>query len=210
MQAADDTWTLARARGERELKARQNMAALDERVGAALAFFGPTYDNGTISGQLINPITGQRVSNSQCEEAIGDILGITTMFVGPSALGQSAGAGRFEVPNPVATTSEAASALRGAQLNEHLRQVQKYGEAGFRELQNGRVRYYGEITPARNPGEMVGARLVREWDPSTTANRTWYETLDHTGRVRNVAPKPVTEPLNHRIFDADGNYTGRR
>jgi len=101
MQAADDTWTLARARGERELKARQNMAALDERVGAALAFFGPTYDNGTVSGQLINPITGQRVSNSQREEAIGDILGITTMFVGPSALGRSVGAGRLEVANKI-------------------------------------------------------------------------------------------------------------
>lgn len=100
--------------------------------------------------------------------------------------------------------------MKGAQLNEHLRQVQKYGEAGFKELQNGRIRYYDETTPARNPGEMIGARLVREWDPSANMTRTWYETLDQAGRVRSVAPKPVTEPLNHRIFDANGNYMGRR
>lgn len=57
---------------------------------------------------------------------------------------------------------------------------------------------------------MAGARLVREWDPATGATRTWYETLDQAGRVRSVAPKPVIEPLNHRIFDEAGNYMGRR
>jgi RHS repeat-associated protein len=107
-------------------------------------------------------------------------------------------------------TTEASSALQGSQLREHLRQVEKYGDAGYRELQNGRIRYYGEMTPARTQGEMAGARLVREWNPATNTNRTWYETLDHSGNVRSVAPKPVTEPLNHRIFDANGNYLGRR
>jgi hypothetical protein len=104
----------------------------------------------------------------------------------------------------------ASSALQGSQLKEHLRQLEKYGEAGFKDLQNGRIRYYGDITPARNSGEMVGARLVREWDPATSAARTWYETLDQSGVVRSVAPKPVLGPQNHRIFDPSGNYVGRR
>ncbi|MDO7922257.1 hypothetical protein [Enterobacter asburiae] len=60
------------------------------------------------------------------------------------------------------------------------------------------------------PGEMAGARLVREWDPKTGQTRTWYETLDHAGNIRSVAPKPVTNDKNHHIYDADGNYQGRR
>ena len=95
-------------------------------------------------------------------------------------------------------------------LGEYLRQSEKYGEAGVRELENGRFRFYSEVTPARNPGEMAGARLVREWDPATNASRTWYETLDKAGNVRSVAPKPVKESQNHRIFDAKGNYMGKR
>jgi hypothetical protein len=105
---------------------------------------------------------------------------------------------------------EASSALQGARLNEYYRQVEKYGEAGVRELENGRFRFYGELTPARTPGEMFGARLVREWDPTTSGTRTWYETLDNAGNVRSIAPKPATDTLNHRIFNANGNYTGRR
>ena len=37
-----------------------------------------------------------------------------------------------------------------------------------------------------------------------------FITLDSAGNVRSVAPKPVIEPDNHRIFDANGNYMGRR
>ena len=65
-------------------------------------------------------------------------------------------------------------------------------------------------TPARTPGEMVGARLVREWDPISNSTRTWYETIDASGNVRSVAPKPPTSTQNHRIFDANGNYMGNR
>ncbi|MBD2816714.1 citrate synthase [Xenorhabdus sp. Flor] len=57
---------------------------------------------------------------------------------------------------------------------------------------------------------MQGARLVREWDPATGNKRTWYETLDHSGNIRSVAPKPVTHDKNHHIFDANGKYKGRR
>ena len=54
---------------------------------------------------------------------------------------------------------------------------------------------------------MEGRRLVREWDPATGAARTWYETLDHSGRVRIV--RPQTEgPKRHFMFDAEGNYVG--
>lgn len=109
-----------------------------------------------------------------------------------------------------AASSGAESAFAGANLSKHLGYLERYGQAGFKELESGRIRYYGTMTAARTEGEMAGARLVREWSPASGATRTWYETLDHAGRVRSVAPKPVTEELNHRIFDTDGNYTGRR
>jgi hypothetical protein len=110
-------------------------------------------------------------------------------------------------PNPSNAAHDAADAAR---LSQHYSQLEKYGEAGYKVLENGRYRYYGEIKPARTPGQMQGARLVREWDPSTGNSRTWYETLDQEGRVRSVAPKPPTGPLNHRIFDENGNYQGLR
>jgi RHS repeat-associated protein len=117
---------------------------------------------------------------------------------------------RFAFPELKSIGSGAVSASQGAKLSEYYRQLDKFGGAGVRELQSGKYRFYGELTPARTSGEMVGARLVREWNPMTNMKRTWYETLDHAGRVRSVAPKPVTESLNHRIFDINGKYVGRR
>ncbi len=105
---------------------------------------------------------------------------------------------------------EATSSLQGSKLNDYYRQLEKYGQAGVKELENGSFRFYSEIKPASTKGEMAGARLVREWNPSSGKTRTWYETVDHAGNVRSVAPKPVVEDKNHRIFDADGNYQGRR
>ena len=102
------------------------------------------------------------------------------------------------------------NAADGARLSQHYLQREKYGQGGYRVLENDRYRYYGEIKPARTSGQMQGARLVREWNPATGSTRTWYETLDLEGRVRSVAPKPPTGPLNHRIFHENGNYQGLR
>lgn len=62
---------------------------------------------------------------------------------------------------------------------------------------------------AKTPGEMAGARLVREWNPATGAQRTWYETLDHNGAIRIVRPETGGSKV-HYTFDAHGNYTGSR
>ncbi|MEU5597306.1 DUF6531 domain-containing protein [Streptomyces sp. NPDC020298] len=97
-----------------------------------------------------------------------------------------------------------------AQLQDFYEQAQKYGKGGYKELANGRFRFYGEVSPARNPGEMIGRRLVREWDPATGAKRIWHETLDANGRVRIVRPDVnVTGGKKvHYQFDRDGNFTG--
>ncbi|XEC27504.1 ricin-type beta-trefoil lectin domain protein [Streptomyces fradiae] len=93
---------------------------------------------------------------------------------------------------------------------EFLDQAAKYGKAGVRELPDGRFRFYGEVAVARTPGEMLGRRLVREWNPATGATRIWHETVDHAGRVRIVRPDVnVTGGTKvHYVFDALGNFTG--
>ncbi|WP_336804163.1 VENN motif pre-toxin domain-containing protein [Erwinia aphidicola] len=106
--------------------------------------------------------------------------------------------------------NSATNSLQGVKLNDYYRQAEKYGQGGVKELEDGRFRFYGTLTPAKTSGEMTGARLVREWDPKSGQTRTWYETLDHAGNIRSVAPKPVTNDKNHHIFDANGNYQGRR
>jgi hypothetical protein len=56
---------------------------------------------------------------------------------------------------------------------------------------------------------MAGARLVREWNPAADRYRTWYETLDQAGRIRQVHPyQPYSE--HHYWFDEFGSYGGRR
>lgn len=78
-------------------------------------------------------------------------------------------------------------------------------------MPDGRIRYYDEIDPAKNPGEMAGRRIVREWNPSTGKKRTWHETIDHNGSIRQVRPdvKFTGGKKVHYQFDKDGNYTGK-
>ena len=105
------------------------------------------------------------------------------------------------------TSTGAESAANGARLNEQLRLTEEYGSGGVRELPDGRMRFYGEETPARTPGEMSGGRLVREWDPARDIQRTWYETLDQEGNIRIVRPE-TGGPKVHYMFGSDGTYQG--
>ncbi len=96
-------------------------------------------------------------------------------------------------------------ASNGARLREHLRQLEKYGQKGYKDLENGRTRYYGPTRPPKTPGNMAGSRTVREWDPATGAKRTWHETIDHNGNVRIVRPE-TGGPKTHYMFDENGNF----
>ncbi len=106
--------------------------------------------------------------------------------------------------------SGASDAMNAAQLKRYYSQSEKYGKDGTKALESGRIRFYGNITPARNPGEMVGRRLVREWDPKTDFTRIWHETLDTSGNVRIVRPDvSVTGGSKvHYLFNSEGNFTG--
>lgn len=107
--------------------------------------------------------------------------------------------------------SGANNAADGARLKEYYRQAEKYGKDFIKELENGRFRFYEKIKAARNQGEMMGARHVREWDPFTGKIRDWYETLDYMGNIRQVRPDPkITGGKKvHYMFDKLGNYIGK-
>ena len=117
----------------------------------------------------------------------------------------SASSGYYRLAQRMASGAE--SAAQGARLRTHLGQLEEYGRAGFRELPDGRMRYYDPLKPADKAGPMAGARRVREWDPSSDRMRTWFETLDHEGRVRIVRPE-TGGPKQHYMFDEYGNFTG--
>jgi hypothetical protein len=135
-------------------------------------------------------------------------LRTATRFCVKAAVGLT-GLKALRVAKAAKAGMRADSALQGALLREHLRLTEKYGTAGVRELENGRIRYYGDIRPARTPGEMAGQRTVREWDPATGRQRTWLETLDQQGRVRIVRPE-TGGPKRHYYFDEKGGYGGSR
>jgi hypothetical protein len=108
-----------------------------------------------------------------------------------------------------AANAGAASAKQAADLSRHLGYAEKYGQGGVKELQNGRIRYYGDVQPASKAGDMAGRRYVHEFDPASGRSRGWHETVDHSGQVRQVRPAFEDEIKKHYMFDSDGDYSGR-
>lgn len=108
----------------------------------------------------------------------------------------------------LAAKGGAASAKQAADLSKHLGYAEKYGKGGVKELENGRIRYYGELQPANKAGEMAGRRYVHEYDAATGTSRGWHETVDQAGNVRQVRPELNNGSKTHYQFDRSGNYTG--
>ncbi len=100
--------------------------------------------------------------------------------------------------------------FQDALLNMHLTQLKKYGSQGYRQLQNNKIRYYGELKSPMKNGEMVGRRRVREWDPEKGLKRTWHETLDRDDNIRIVRPETNDGIKTHYVFDNEGNFVDTR
>ncbi|HYX39737.1 MAG TPA: hypothetical protein VE954_42120 [Oligoflexus sp.] len=112
------------------------------------------------------------------------------------------------VRNVGAILGRAESTAQAASLSKHLSYVQKYGSAGVAELESGVIRYYGELQLANKPGQMAGRRYVHEFNPSQGTSRGWHETLDHSGKVRQVRPELNNGIKRHYLFDDKGNFSG--
>jgi hypothetical protein len=102
---------------------------------------------------------------------------------------------------------EAHSAFKYSLLKKDLKYTEKFGLDARRVLPDGRIRYYDEIIPASKTGTMQGRRLVQELNPLTGNVRTWHETLDHAGRIRQVRPQLGLDKVHYR-FDELGSYIG--
>ncbi|WP_404830354.1 pre-toxin TG domain-containing protein [Shouchella tritolerans] len=153
-----------------------------------------------------NLITGRELEEWERYLAGAAIIG------GPIAKGTSKGIRAVNnVSNGTRISNPAHSAAQYDRLQTHYYQSERYGVASVRELPDGRYRYYAELQTASKPGEMAGRRTVREWDPLTGRKRTWMETIDHSGNIRQV--RPDTQFTNnvkiHYQFDRDGKYIGK-
>ena len=199
--------------GEAEIDGHRHYAANDSNpLKCNHRFVGQYYDEESELHynrfRYYSPETGQYLSHDPIGLLGGlnpyGYVGIPTAFVDPLGL---AGC-----PHNNDRNSNAESAANGAKLREHLRQQEKYGQGGMKELPDGRIRYYGELREARTPGQMAGMRPVREWNPETGQKRTWMETIDHNGNVRQVRPQEsITNGQKiHYRFDKDGNYIGTK
>ncbi len=133
------------------------------------------------------------------------------LFKLPTAnLGRNAAIATRNVETIAIKEGTASSSRQGYLLKTHLSQLEDYGANGYRQLQNGRRRYYGEVDLAKTNGEMVGRRLVREWDPKSGMKRTWHETLDGNGNSRIVRPETNDGNKMHYVFDTNGKFIGVR
>ncbi len=109
---------------------------------------------------------------------------------------------RMRTPNSGTNLS-----TNGAKLSEHLSQLEKYGTGGYKELANGRYRYYGQAK--LNIGDANSFRMVREWNPATGGKRTWFETLNPNGGVIQVRPELGSGIKTHYLFNGSGGYLGK-
>lgn len=174
---------------------RRNYVNSAVLIGTPVVIFGLVYGGPTAWRAAAPIVTGA------WQQLRGSAQHVATSEAGALSPGEASVAGR--------AAQRAPSALQGAQLREHMRQLQRYGADGYRELEDGAIRYYGQLRNARTPGDMTGQRVVREWNPGTGTTRTWLETIDRAGNVRIVRPETGASKV-HYYFNEAGEYIGSK
>ncbi len=138
-------------------------------------------------------------------------VGMGYTNLGASNSGLSSGKNNSSNTTTISRSNPAHNAAQYEKLKTFYRYCDKYGKDCVKDMSNGKYRFYGKITPARNPGEMMGRRYVREWDYINQKTRGWNETLDHSGKIRQVRPDVSITGGNkvHYRFDKSGTYQGK-
>jgi hypothetical protein len=143
--------------------------------------------------------------------SLGIQIGTAKNVLGNNAAGMlelTAAAVAMGMSDGAKQSGAAQSAKQAANLSKHLGYIEKYGKGGVKELENGRIRYIGELQLSDKQGEMAGRRYVHEYNPASGQSRGWHETVDHNGRVRQVRPEMNDGNKTHYKFDGNGKYTG--
>ena len=98
-------------------------------------------------------------------------------------IGQSSGQNRVNY--------QAQSMNAQAALNMKMRALQKAQQKAVQtqQLPDGRIRYYGNESPAQQQGATRGAAYVTEYNPKTGQVRAWHECYNQKGNVNRVHPK---------------------
>jgi RHS repeat-associated protein len=175
-----------------------NIGKLVVSVGKVIIKGGDIYS--TVSGLVENGQTIASPTASTSDKLLAGLDIAADLVTGFNSRDVKAGV--------EAAKGGAASAKQAADLSKHLGYAEKYGKGGVKELENGRIRYYGEVQPANKAGEMAGRRYVHEYDAVPGRSRGWHETVDQAGNVRQVRPELNNGSKTHYQFDRSGNYTG--
>lgn len=77
-----------------------------------------------------------------------------------------------------------------------------------KKLADARIRQYEKFKVSRTPGKMAGSQKVREFNSLTGKARSWYQTVDHAGKIRQVRPFDG-KGYRHYTFNSKGRYTGK-
>jgi len=181
-------------------------ASMPATLGGAMLHGGAAGLTTTLAGDLTNSAFDGKLRFSSPYTYGTNIAGGAVIAGGTYGVGKAIQ--NYRAANaPKSAMGEAHNAANYAKYKEHLRQLEKYGSGGTKELQNNRIRYYGDLTKASKPGPMAGRRVVREWDPSSGNTRIWMETVDHNSNVRIVRPETGGDKI-HYMFDNKGTFTG--
>jgi hypothetical protein len=110
-----------------------------------------------------------------------------------------------EMTNITSPLKRYITTLSEVDLKRHMKYCKKHGVAETKLLENGKIRYYSNLTKATVTGEMQGRRYVHEFNPSNGRSRGWQETLDHNNNVRQLRPQLNLQNKKHYLFDINSN-----
>ncbi len=160
-------------------------------------------DYGSERARVIAKGLNDKLSTAEGNgELIADGLGLYLLgraALGPRGVSKAPAAGGRATAASGGAEAGAKSPQSLNNLNRKLGSLEKAQQkaASTRTLPDGRFRYYGPESPARNPGPTRGRSHVTEYDPASGRVRSWEECYDQAGKVSRVHPKD----LNGQILD---------
>jgi len=174
-------------------------------VGAAVGGIGGAIYSYKKTGSIDwRYVLGGATAGALVGVGLGYLAGSATLIGTAGGIVSTAGSNAVQTTNNIAH-----NAAQYDRLKTLYKLTEKYGTASVKTLSDGRMRFYGKLVEATNNGTMAGRQLVREWNPLSGAMRTWHETLDYSGRIRQIRPVTSSPLHDHFVFNEFGNFVGK-